>query len=601
MLAPVAFVAAFVLAPVAGAQAADPPANVAASYVGATPSVNVTFDAPLDVTVTGFTARVCQPATTCTFASRTSETAGVSSPIDVPLPDAGSGPLSDSGCLVQVRSESLLGPSDWVPAAPGLLVPTCDTVAPVVTGVTETGADGCTSGLLFTITGATAADGSPVTFKVNGVAMPPDYLVPGGPFDLVSPSVIATDAAGLDSAPFVAPQGHVNDPTGPGAVSLEVNTDPPQQQATLTWEPVVSDGAAVTYHLRIKGPQGVSGPLAVTSPVTRQNLEDDATYEFTLEAVDECNRTTSSVRLVRLNDSTPPSMPLLGTPGFNPAKHTVALSWVASSDNIQVDHYVVLRDGVPLGVTDTTGFTDLVPPQHTRLNYAVRAVDTNGNATDSAPAPLMTPDWTQPSAPLPTATVAGTTVTLRWPPATDNVGVVSYLVMRDDTQIATMTAAVRTYRDANVRPGVHTWRVLARDDAQLTASSAPITRKISKATVRASVLSLRMVGGGGSSAARYSLKPPGRLLVDVRVVGTLVKPRLRLYVNSGRGRITVWRGVPGTSTPRTVLGSGIARHGFVMIHLNHALHAGHIRLVLIAGGRVVIAGKGGYRPAMNAG
>ena len=293
-------------------------------------------------------------------------------------------------------------------------------------------------------------------------------------------------------------------------------------------------------------------------------------------------------------------MPLLADPGFNPAAHTVALSWVPSSDNIQVDHYVVLRDGVPLGATDATVFSDLAPPQHAVLHYSIRAVDTNGNATDSAPAMLTTPDWTPPSAPVPTLTTQGSSVTLHWPAATDNVGVVGYDVLRDDHQIARMTAALRAYRDADVPPGVHTWRVVARDDAGLTASSAPLTRRITKETARASVLGLRKVGGG-SAAARYSLAPRGRLLVDVRVVGTLAKPLLRLYVHTGRGRITVWRGVPGSSAPRARLGSALARRGFMTIRLNRALHAGHIRLVLIAGGRVVIAGKGAHRPAMKTG
>ncbi len=412
--------------------------------------------------------------------------------------------------------------------------------------------------------------------------------------------MIATDAAGNQTTVIVSGQ-RVEDPTGPGAVSLEVDTDPAQHQANLTWADVLNDGAPVSYRLRTKGPQGVSGPIAVTSPVTRQNLQDDATYEFTLEAVDACGRTTSSVRLVRLNDTTPPSMPLLASPSFNPATHTVALAWVASSDNIQVDHYVVLRDGVPLGVTDATTFTDPVPPQHAQLSYSVRAVDTNGNTNDSAPAPLVTPDWTPPSAPLPTFSLEGTTVVLRWPPATDNVGVVAYEVLRDDASQGTMTAAVRQFRDTRYKPGVvHAWRVVALDDARLATSSAPIIRTIRKPAVSANVVSLRMAGGG-KGAARYSLRPRQRLLVDVRVVGTLAKPRLRLYVSSGRGRITVFRGVPGSSSPRTQLGSAIAGHGFVTIPLARALHAGRIRLVLIAGSRVVIAAKAAHRPAIRAG
>ena len=101
-----------------------------------------------------------------------------------------------------------------------------------------------------------------------------------------------------------------------------------------------------------------------------------------------------------------------------------------------------------------TVFTDLVVPQRTQLNYVVRAVDTNGNATDSAPAPVMTPDWTAPTAPVLTLSVQGTTATLRWRPAADNIGVVGYDVLRDNKQVASMTAAVRTYKDIGVPKGV---------------------------------------------------------------------------------------------------------------------------------------------------
>ena len=107
--------------------------------------------------------------------------------------------------------------------------------------------------------------------------------------------------------------------------------------------------------------------------------------------------------------------------------------------------------------------------------------------------------------------------------------------------------------------------------------------------------------GGGSGAARYSLKARGRLLVDLRVIGTVKKPRLRIWVPSGRGRVTVWRGTPGSSSPRLRLGSSLVRHGYVTIKLNRAFHAGRSRLVLIAGRHVVIVGKGAHKPSMKSG
>ena len=391
----------------------------------------------------------------------------------------------------------------------------------------------------------------------------------------------------------------------PVPVSLEVTTDPGQQRASLAWDPVVADGAPVQYRLRTKGPLGpTQTQYGLVSPVVQQNLQVDATYEFTLDATDACNRTTSSVRLVRLNDATPPSAPLVAGPSFDHGAKSVKLSWVAASDNIQVDHYSILRDGVPLGATDATTFVDPSPPQHSDLTYIVRAVDTNGNTTNSAPALIMTPDWTAPTAPVPgRPTVKGTTVTLQWPPAVDNVGVVAYDVFRDDilSPVGTMTAAKRTYQDFKVSPGVHTWRVRSRDEEGLSATSGPVSATVRKAAPsRARVLGLRMVGGG-SGAARYSLKARGRLLVDLRVIGTVKKPRLRIWVAGGRGRVTVWRGTPGSSSPRLRLGSSLVRHGYVTIKLNRAFHAGRSRLVLIAGRHVVIVGKGAHKPSMKSG
>jgi hypothetical protein len=385
-------------------------------------------------------------------------------------------------------------------------------------------------------------------------------------------------------------------------VTLEVTTDPAQQKATLGWDGVAFDGAPVQYRLRTRGPQGSSTTAyGLTPPVVQQGLQVDATYEFTLDATDACGRTTSSVRLVRLNDSSPPTSPIVAGPSFDPAAHTVRLTWVASSDNIQVDHYVILRDGVPLGATDATAFVDPAPPQHANLSYVVRAVDTNGNSTDSAAAPIMTPDWTPPTAPMVAKPVVnGSTVTLRWPAAGDNVGVVGYDVFRDNDVRGTMTAARRSFADTEVPRGVHTWRVRARDDANLMATSGPVSATVRKATSKANVLSLRMAGGG-SGAARYSLTAGSRLLVDLRVVGTVKKPRLKIYVSSGRGRVTAWRGTPSSSAPRLRLGSALVRHGYVTIRLNRTFHAGRSRLVLIAGGHVVIVAKGAHRPSMKAG
>ena len=139
-------------------------------------------------------------------------------------------------------------------------------------------------------------------------------------------------------------------------------------------------------------------------------------------------------------------MPIVAGPSFDPVDARRQLSWVAATDNIQVDHYEILRNGVPVGATDSTSFTDVLAAaaRAAELRRARRRHERQRDRLGAAP--ITTPDWTPPTAPVLTISMSGTTAALRWTPATDNVGVVAYDVLRDGTQIVkTMTAAVRTY------------------------------------------------------------------------------------------------------------------------------------------------------------
>ena len=170
----------------------------------------------------------------------------------------------------------------------------------------------------------------------------------------------ATDAAGNTSTHVTCP-GLFFDDTRPPAPVLEVATDPAQQKVTLNWASVTADGAPVVkYHVRTKGPTGppdVPVDASVNSLVFA-GLQVDATYEYSLVASDACGDSLPSVRVVRLNDTAPPSQPILADPAFISSSKAVKLSWVPSTDNIQVDHYQILRNGIPLAATDATDFTD---------------------------------------------------------------------------------------------------------------------------------------------------------------------------------------------------------------------------------------------------
>ena len=81
-------------------------------------------------------------------------------------------------------------------------------------------------------------------------------------------------------------------------------------------------------------------------------------------------------------DTSPPTAP--GTPtGTALASAQVGLSWTASTDNVGVLRYDVLRDGSIVGTVAGTTYTDTTVAPGTTYTYAVRAYDAAGNNATS--------------------------------------------------------------------------------------------------------------------------------------------------------------------------------------------------------------------------
>jgi Big-like domain-containing protein/gametolysin peptidase M11 len=98
----------------------------------------------------------------------------------------------------------------------------------------------------------------------------------------------------------------------------------------------------------------------------------------------------------------------------------VQLEWKASSDNLGVDHYVVLRDGSETGTAASNSFLDPLAPAG-ELEYVIYAEDAAGNRSDtSAPASVTVPAVFGPVCAGGTCTDAvrytGTTTTWTVPP-----------------------------------------------------------------------------------------------------------------------------------------------------------------------------------------
>ncbi|MBL9191582.1 MAG: fibronectin type III domain-containing protein [Opitutaceae bacterium] len=152
------------------------------------------------------------------------------------------------------------------------------------------------------------------------------------------------------------------------------------------------------------------------------------------------------------------------------------LSWNASTDNVSVLDYEVLKDGIPYGVATTPSLAISGLSPSTGYSMTVRARDSARNLS-SLSSPLVvttTGDTTAPSAPtgLLESAIGPSSFILSWTAATDNVAVTGYEVFRDGASIGTTTNL--TLPITGLATGTaYSMTVKARDAANnVSASSA---------------------------------------------------------------------------------------------------------------------------------
>src|SRR5882762_9678204 len=179
-------------------------------------------------------------------------------------------------------------------------------------------------------------------------------------------------------------------------------------------------------------------------------------------------------------DTTLPSTPTgltvaaAGSTGAN-------LSWSASTDNVGVTAYILLRNGVQIAMPATTTYADAGLSAATTYSYTVAARDAAGNISPYSASVSVTTasvaDTTPPSTPtgLTGAAAGSTGVNLSWSASTDNVGVTGYIVRRNGVQIA--TPATTSYTDTGLSAATtYSYSVSARDAAgNISPNSASVS------------------------------------------------------------------------------------------------------------------------------
>jgi chitodextrinase len=288
-------------------------------------------------------------------------------------------------------------------------------------------------------------------------------------------SVDAFDAAanvGRQSDSATATTPDVTVPTAPShlaAKALDYET------VNLTWRGS-TDNVGVAYYVLYRN----GAYLATTDPTTTtyrdQTAASHTQYHYTVVAMDGAGNVSLSSNVATLTtpDGTPPTAPPTLTARLSSS--SVVLRWGASTDNVKVTGYAVLRDGVQIATT-TPGvrtYTDTAAAQAATHSYTVEAVDAAGNQSpDSPTASLTVPDRTPPSQPTGLVLTSGhRSITLAWTASTDNVAVKSYQVYRDGVRIATVGSGTTLVNRGLVTGAAYAYDVVAIDTAGNRSASS---------------------------------------------------------------------------------------------------------------------------------
>nr|BFE58514.1 PQQ-dependent sugar dehydrogenase [Dactylosporangium thailandense] len=210
----------------------------------------------------------------------------------------------------------------------------------------------------------------------------------------------------------------------------------------------------------------------------------------------------------------------------------VTFSWDAASDNVGVAFYDVYHDGQLMkSVPGTTLSTGLTVVAGVTWGLYVNARDAAGNVSQASKTVPITPPQCQPDTQAPTApgnltaTASGTSVSLAWAAASDNVGVRAYDIYRDNAKVGTVTGATATtFIDSALAPSTtYQYYVVARD-AQANVSPHSNTATVTTgADCGSPVCAVTQVGTDTDIPWGLVTLPDGSILYTRRDAHDIVK------------------------------------------------------------------------------
>ncbi|MBY0573920.1 MAG: hypothetical protein K2P84_09585, partial [Undibacterium sp.] len=247
-------------------------------------------------------------------------------------------------------------------------------------------------------------------------------------------------------------------PTIPNALQAEMfNTT----TVNLRWAASIDNVAVVKYQIVRSDESGILAETPTTN-YRDTTVQGNTRYSYQVRALDAANNSSGWSRSATIK--TPATIDIIApsTPSnllaVAPSATRINLTWTASTDNVGVAKYQIMRVGTAgvLAETTSTNYSDTTVVGNTTYSYQVKAVDAAHNMsglsnTASAKTPAAA-DTTAPSTPTSLNAVAAsaTRINLTWTASTDNVGVAKYQILRVGTTGVFAETTSISYSDTTV-------------------------------------------------------------------------------------------------------------------------------------------------------
>lgn len=276
--------------------------------------------------------------------------------------------------------------------------------------------------------------------------------------------------------------------------------------------------------------------------------------------------------VVKNADTQAPTAPTNLT-ATTPSYDRADLSWTASTDNVGVEGYWVVRNGVTINQTAGTSYVDTNVLPSTTYSYVVIAYDAASNNSGLSNAATVTtpsePDTQAPTVPtnLNANVVSSTQINLSWSASSDNVGVAGYRVFRNSVLVASVKTT--SYGDTGLSPlTTYSYFVKAYDAAgNVSGASNTVTATTLKPEPDGTLVGQVTSSSTGNLIVGVTIKVSKAGVKGKRgIVGTTTTNTSGVYAMTlKQGSYTVQPSIKGyhrQSKPATIISGGTTTINF---------------------------------------